>query len=35
MSNTSIQKTQKTQHQIDVPERIEQGPVFTPLVDIA
>jgi HSP20 family protein len=34
MENTAIQKTEKQENRIDVPERLDQSTYFTPLVDI-
>ena len=34
MSNTAIQKHEKQQHTVNVPERTEQATWYTPLVDV-
>ena len=34
MENTAIQKTEKQENRVDVPERLDQATYFTPLVDI-
>src|SRR5687768_87705 len=34
MENTAMQKTEKNEARVDVPERIDQSTYFTPLVDI-